>query len=111
MHIVTNAHVTKILSQTNADSMPQITGVEFVKNGNIHQVKSRKEVVLSAGAIGTPQILMLSGIGPKDHLDEHKVFVKANYEDIFLTCKQTPYLNSSNVFAKICLNNLYPCYH
>ena len=75
LHIVTNAHVTKILSQTNANSMPQITGVEFVKNGVIHEVKSRKEVVLSAGAIGTPQTLMLSGIGPKDHLNEHKVFV------------------------------------
>ena len=74
LHIVTNAHVTKILSQTNANSMPQITGVEFVKKGIIHQIKSRNEVVLSAGAIGTPQILMLSGIGPKEHLNEHKVF-------------------------------------
>ena len=75
LHIVTNAHVTKILSQTKGKHMPQITGVEFVKNGNIHQVKSRKEVILSAGAIGTPQILMLSGIGPKEHLNEQKVLL------------------------------------
>lgn len=48
----------------------KIIGVEFVKKGIRRIVFARKEVILSAGAINSPQLLMLSGIGPKDHLKE-----------------------------------------
>lgn len=43
-------------------------GVEFLKSGKKVQVFASKEVILSAGAIGSPQLLMLSGIGPERHL-------------------------------------------
>jgi choline dehydrogenase-like flavoprotein len=43
-------------------------GVRYVKGGQTHEVRVEREVVLSAGVIGTPQILMLSGIGPADEL-------------------------------------------
>lgn len=39
----------------------------------VRTVQARKEVVLSAGAIGTPQLLMVSGVGPGDHLRHHGV--------------------------------------
>jgi len=45
------------------------TGVQFFRNNRTWTISARREVILSAGAINSPQILMLSGIGRKDHLD------------------------------------------
>ena len=62
--IITKALVCKLNLENN-----KATGVCFKDNKNkIFNVKSNKEVILCAGAIGSPHILMLSGIGPKDHL-------------------------------------------
>lgn len=44
-------------------------GVEFVHNGTTYRRRAKEEIILAAGAIGSPQILMLSGIGPKKHLE------------------------------------------
>ncbi|XP_063233821.1 glucose dehydrogenase [FAD, quinone]-like [Bacillus rossius redtenbacheri] len=49
-------------------SSKRVQEVVFTKNGREHTVSVRKEVILSAGAINTPQILMLSGVGPRSHL-------------------------------------------
>lgn len=45
------------------------TGVEFVRADVHHTVRANQEVVLSAGTIGSAQLLMLSGIGPQKHLE------------------------------------------
>ncbi|ELU18401.1 hypothetical protein CAPTEDRAFT_227635 [Capitella teleta] len=49
------------------------TGVEFMWRGENRQVSVNKEVILSAGALDSPKILMLSGVGPKQHLQEHNI--------------------------------------
>ncbi|XP_060815321.1 glucose dehydrogenase [FAD, quinone] [Bombus pascuorum] len=61
------SHVTKILIDPRTK---RAYGVEFIKEGRKEVVYARKEVILSAGAINSPQLLMLSGIGPRQHLEE-----------------------------------------
>jgi len=51
-----------------AKNGPQAYGVHFMRHGRRHTVRVRREVVLAAGAIGSPQLLMVSGVGPKEHL-------------------------------------------
>ncbi|MCG7589973.1 MULTISPECIES: GMC family oxidoreductase N-terminal domain-containing protein [Halomonadaceae] len=52
---------------------PRCTGVEVVRSGKTLRVQAQKEVVLCAGAIGSPHLLQLSGIGPAEHLREHGI--------------------------------------
>lgn len=73
LHIVKYANVQQILIDDNNVA----TGVEFrYKNETILKAMAKKEVILSAGAVSSPQILMLSGIGPKEHLEKHNIKAK-----------------------------------
>ncbi|GAB6024792.1 hypothetical protein CHUAL_014267 [Chamberlinius hualienensis] len=64
--VVTNAVVTKILFNT----LKEAIGVEYIYGGMQFTSKASKEVILSAGAIGSPKLLMLSGVGPKADLQQ-----------------------------------------
>ena len=66
-----NVTVKRVLFDTSGEH-PRATGVEAVSDGDTFVVGG-EEVILSAGAIGSPQLLMLSGIGPADHLREHGI--------------------------------------
>lgn len=66
LEIITGARVIKILIDANKRAY----GVEYVKNDIWKRVVCSKEVVLSAGTIDSAKLLMLSGIGPRDHLEE-----------------------------------------
>jgi choline dehydrogenase len=48
-------------------------GVQFNHNGHLKIAIAKKEIVLSSGAIGSPHILLLSGVGPEQQLKKHKV--------------------------------------
>ncbi|KAL0477401.1 choline dehydrogenase [Acrasis kona] len=78
LHLRTNAHVTKLIFD-DKDSK-KVTGVHYTDTKHkINKVASvTKEVILSAGAVQTPQILMLSGIGPNDQLDPHHIQQRVN---------------------------------
>lgn len=66
LHILANSFVTKILFDENKRAV----GIEFDRKLIRHRVGARREVILSSGAINSPKILMLSGIGPKEHLQQ-----------------------------------------
>ena len=65
LHIGINSFVTKIYIEGN-----EARGVYVIRDSRKSLIRTKKEVILSAGAINSPQILMLSGIGPADHLAE-----------------------------------------
>ncbi|XP_049766907.1 glucose dehydrogenase [FAD, quinone] [Schistocerca cancellata] len=68
-----NLHVRKRSLVTRVDVDPQTMrarGVEYMRDGRRHYARATREVVLSAGAINSPQLLMLSGVGPRQHLQE-----------------------------------------
>src|SRR3954449_8694107 len=59
----TGALTTRVLVEGG-----RATGVEYRSGGRVHVARATREVVLSGGAVNTPQLLMLSGIGPAEHL-------------------------------------------
>jgi choline dehydrogenase len=67
--IWTEAHVEKLLFTTGSDE-PRCTGAQVLRGGQSLKVQAHTEVILSAGAIGSPQILQLSGIGDAQHLKQ-----------------------------------------
>lgn len=75
LHVAMHAHVTRIIMDT---VQLRAVGVEFMRNGKRHRIGATKEVIMSAGAINTPQIMMLSGIGPQEHLDDLGIPVLKN---------------------------------
>ncbi|XP_055314160.1 glucose dehydrogenase [FAD, quinone]-like isoform X2 [Sitodiplosis mosellana] len=66
---------TKLLFNVNGD---QVKAIKFVRNRREYTVKVRKEVILAAGAFETPKLLMLSGIGPEEHLKDLNIKVIKN---------------------------------
>lgn len=63
--IETGAHVVRLVIDQG-----KVTGVSYVIEGELRTVGARRDVILAGGAVNTPQILMLSGVGPADHLRE-----------------------------------------
>ncbi|KAK7081314.1 hypothetical protein SK128_006059, partial [Halocaridina rubra] len=73
LHIALHSFVTKILFHP---TLKRAYGVLFDRDNNLElEVYALREVILSAGAINTPQLLMLSGIGPAKHLHQHNITV------------------------------------
>ncbi|KAK9308517.1 hypothetical protein QLX08_001509 [Tetragonisca angustula] len=70
LHVAMHAHVTKILIDPKSK---RTYGVEFVRDSKVMRIRARKEVIVSSGAINSPQLLMLSGIGPREQLLGHGI--------------------------------------
>ncbi|MFY0633714.1 MAG: GMC family oxidoreductase N-terminal domain-containing protein [Vannielia sp.] len=68
LRLETGAHVTRLLFEGR-----RCSGVEFRRGDRLLRVKATRQVVLSAGAIGSPQILQLSGVGEPELLSSHGI--------------------------------------
>lgn len=82
LDIVVNAPAIEILF--DGDNPNKVTGFAYKKNGQRAEAKLKPggEVILSAGAIGSPQILQVSGVGPGKLLKEHGITVRADRRDV-----------------------------
>lgn len=72
----TGAHASRLLLERGADGALRCTGVEVWTGQEMVQAHARQEVVLSAGAVNSPQLLQLSGIGPGELLQRHGIAVQ-----------------------------------
>jgi len=71
--IWTGAQVCRLLFERGEDGQQACCGVELIQQGQQRSVRAAREVVLSAGAIGSPQLLQLSGIGNESLLKMHQI--------------------------------------
>lgn len=65
LQVITGAQVRRVLMEGR-----KAVGVEYVQGGQVQQLRCNREVLLCAGALQSPQLLMLSGIGPGEHLQQ-----------------------------------------
>ena len=70
LQIVTHAHSEKIVVEGK-----RAVAVQYRQGGHVKTARARREIVLCGGAIGSPQLLLLSGIGPAAHLAQHGIAV------------------------------------
>lgn len=83
LKIVTNCQVARIIFEGSVAA-----GVEDIRG---RQFSAKKEVILSSGAINTPQLLMLSGIGPRDELGRHGIETLQHLPQVGMNLQDHPY--------------------
>lgn len=71
--VLTDAFTNRILFEGT-----RAVGVEYVQAGEVKRATAREEIVLSAGAYGSPKLLLVSGVGPRADLEQHGIKVVAN---------------------------------
>ncbi len=80
--IITNALVTRVVLDGEGETL-SATGIEYRNASGVHHVvHATREVILSAGAIGSPHILMLSGIGPRRELEAAEIAVRLEFPEV-----------------------------
>ncbi len=93
--VITEARASKILIESD-----RAVGVSYQKFGSIEKVYASKEVILSAGTFQSPQILMLSGIGPGEMLKKHQISVKKNMPGVGQNLQDHLFINVSSLSVK-----------
>jgi choline dehydrogenase len=83
--VVTGAHVRRIVIEAG-----RAVAAEYEQTGKLQSARAEREVILSAGAYGSPQLLMLSGVGPADHLREHGIEVQVDQPNVGAHLQEHP---------------------
>lgn len=77
LHVETGHLVRRIVFEGN-----RAVGVEVERNGQVRTIRAAREVILSAGVLGSPQLLMLSGVGDADTLKSHDIAPKIHLKGV-----------------------------
>ncbi|MFM9979109.1 MAG: GMC family oxidoreductase [Sphingomonadaceae bacterium] len=77
LDVMTDVTVERVLFEDG-----RAAGIAYARKGKAGSVRARRAVVLAAGAFGTPQLLMLSGIGPAEHLRAHGIAVQVDRAEV-----------------------------
>jgi len=83
--VQTGSHATRVLFESTHEGAHQrarAVGVEYVRNQRTETATATREIILSGGAINTPQLLMLSGIGARDELERHGIPVLVDSPEV-----------------------------
>ncbi|TFY62644.1 hypothetical protein EVG20_g6631 [Dentipellis fragilis] len=96
LDIVINAQATKLIQTGTDNGTPIFNGVQFTKSKSSPRfaVNATKEVILSAGSIGSPQLLMLSGIGPSSQLSSVGIQTVVNAPGVGQNLQDHPLLSN-----------------
>ncbi|MDP6691478.1 MAG: choline dehydrogenase [Alphaproteobacteria bacterium] len=93
--VLTGVQATRVVLEGR-----RAVGVNYHRDGQAHEVRANREVILSAGALQTPQLLLLSGIGPGEELRRHGIAVAHELPGVGQNLQDhidiiIPYLSSS----------------
>lgn len=104
--VLTGAEASRILFDGR-----RAVGISFVKDGQIMKAKASREVILSAGAMGTPGLLMRSGIGPADHLSDLGIEVIADRDGVGANLQEHPGVGQNKFINRHSLNSRMQPWH
>ncbi|MBY6013574.1 GMC family oxidoreductase N-terminal domain-containing protein [Qipengyuania gaetbuli] len=104
--VLTGAEASRILFDGR-----RAVGISFVKDGQIMKAKASREVILSAGAMGTPGLLMRSGIGPADHLSDLGIEVIADRDGVGANLQEHPGVGQNKFINRHSLNSRMRPWH
>ncbi|KAI0687613.1 alcohol oxidase [Cytidiella melzeri] len=99
LDIVVNTQVTKLLQTGTSGGLPVFRGVHLSQTGSsegkVYTLQATREVIVSTGAVKTPQLLMLSGIGDIGELSKFKIKTIVNLPDVGKNLQDQPLITSS----------------
>ncbi|KAJ7243049.1 pyranose dehydrogenase [Mycena rebaudengoi] len=110
MHVLLHAQVSRLVDPSSAQGKVSFGGVEFFQGRSPFVVKANKEIVLSAGSVGTPSLLLHSGIGDKRDLNALKIHTVLDLPSVGKNASEHPTfgigwtVNSTQTFGSLLQN-------
>ncbi|KAF8218259.1 pyranose dehydrogenase [Mycena galopus ATCC 62051] len=110
LHVLLHAQVSKLVGPTYLDGKLTFGGVQFAQGSTLFVANAAKEIILSAGSVGTPSILMHSGIGDKAALADLEISTVLNLPSVGQNATDQPvfgaawFVNSTQTLESLTLN-------